>query len=306
MTLTNWESTEYGTAAAVAQLDAWRATGGRTVVVVPTWYQDNVNSTVIRPHPARSPSDAAVSAFIVEARKRKMRVILKPHVDILDGTWRGNIRPSAEKRAAWFASYRNFIYHWAEVAPVNLESFVIGTELGGVSAHTSSWRTIIAGVRERLPSTVTPLTYAANWDEYRAVGFWDALASISIDAYFPLSAPNGATTAQLHTAWQRWYEEINAFRTSVGKPVRFGELGYQAVVGTHRTPWWTSGATSEQAQERAYRAALCRWRAVPWLLSIYWWDWNTTNYRGNLFSAQDRLAHTTLTDWFAGRMTCPA
>ena len=43
-----------------------------------------------------------------------MEVMLKPHVDVIDGTFRGEIEPA--DRAAWFASYGSMIDHYADLA----------------------------------------------------------------------------------------------------------------------------------------------------------------------------------------------
>ena len=81
------------------------------------------------------------------------------------------------------------------------------------------WDELIAAVRTVYSGE---LTYAANFDQYRAVGFWPGLDLIGINAYFPLRArPSGASDAsalepELEASWRRILGEIRAFRAEVG------------------------------------------------------------------------------------------
>ena len=61
--------------------------------------------------------------------------MLKPHVDLTEDSahYRGEIGPdfTAADWAAWFASYRPFILHYAEMAErTACELFCVGCELG--------------------------------------------------------------------------------------------------------------------------------------------------------------------------------
>ena len=59
--------------------------------------------------------------------------------------------------------------------------------LASINARRSrletEWRKLIARVRQHYRG---PLTYAANFDQYNTVGFWDALDVVGVNAYFPL------------------------------------------------------------------------------------------------------------------------
>jgi len=64
-----------------------------------------------------------------------MKVMLKPHVDLVDEEARTNIIPSDE----WFESYKSFMLHYAELsAKYNVELLCIGTELSNTT--TARWR----------------------------------------------------------------------------------------------------------------------------------------------------------------------
>jgi hypothetical protein len=108
------------------------------------------------------------------------------------------------------------------------------------------WRELIAAVREVYAGH---LTFAANFDQYRAVGFWDALDVIGINAYFPLRSElhPGQPIETLHPSFvERWREivtEIDGMRVARGldQGVLFTELGYRARRGATVEPWAAGG-----------------------------------------------------------------
>ena len=142
-----------------------------TLVLLPvTWFQETVNSTTISPNHPRSATDEEVISAIQQAHALNMRVMLKPHVDLLSvddlnaGLWRGDIGmsfTSESQWSEWFASYQAFIFHWASLAQLHgVEQFAVGTELIAADrAHAEHWHDTILEVRTRYRGK---LTYAAN------------------------------------------------------------------------------------------------------------------------------------------------
>ncbi|MCB1055609.1 MAG: hypothetical protein KDD11_08875 [Acidobacteria bacterium] len=110
------------------------------------------------------------------------------------------------------------------------------------------WRSLIRKVREVYHG---PLTYAANFDQYQEVGFWQDLDLLGVNAYFQLRpAPAGpdrsrtVLAAQLETGWAGILGDMNAFRQREGLgelPVIFTELGYTARRGSTVEPWASQG-----------------------------------------------------------------
>lgn len=92
--------------------------------------------------------------MISKAHSLGLKVMLKPHVDLNNDPgpnhWWGNIGEgfTEDDWAAWFASYRDFITHYATLAQDNgVEQFCAGTELVGTSGRETDWRQVITNVR---------------------------------------------------------------------------------------------------------------------------------------------------------------
>ena len=167
-------------------LQATHATWGAVLV---TWYMDTRESTVIAPDSQQTPEDSAVVAAIQDFHSLGFKVMLKPHVDVKDGNWRGTIRPS--DNGAWFSSYDAFMTRYARLAQAQrVELLDVGTELATMSDYhfAPQWATVIGHARAAFSG---PLTYGANanspGDEFASVSFWHLLDYAGLDVYPPLS-----------------------------------------------------------------------------------------------------------------------
>lgn len=108
------------------------------------------------------------------------------------------------------------------------------------------WRQLIQHTRQIYSGK---LTYAANFDQYQSVGFWDALDVIGVNAYFPLrSQPQFRNQRQLKqqlsSGWRKILGDIDTFRRDhsiQNKPVIFTELGYTRWDQNTLAPWSYSG-----------------------------------------------------------------
>ncbi|MDX1501303.1 MAG: hypothetical protein R3325_02995 [Thermoanaerobaculia bacterium] len=135
-------------------------------------------------------------------------------------------------------------------------------EPGGLAAFNArrarlerGWREVVARVRREYPG---PVTYAANFDQYEEVGFWDALDLIGINAYFPLleRITRERKPVDLETLfaarWKRILGSIDAFRRQRGLPehrVLFTEIGYVSRVHSTVQPWAATGFSVLPAPE---------------------------------------------------------
>ena len=135
--------------------------------------------------------DRSVVHAINKAHEIGLKVMLKPHVDLInqsDTLWRADIGCNTESDwKKWFQAYRKFILRYAKMAErTGVEILCIGTELTfATTEKPEMWRNVvIPAVRGAYGGIIT---YAANWkDEYNKIEFWDALDYAGIDAYFPV------------------------------------------------------------------------------------------------------------------------
>jgi hypothetical protein len=270
--LTAYTPEGYAGEAVREDLERIREIGSTAVTIVPTWYMKNSSANTIRPDAAKTPSDTSLESVIGLARDTGLKVILKPHVDVTDETFRGDIQPA--DRAAWFDSYEDFIGHYADFASrVGADLFVVGTELKSVSGDTDPWRQVITTVESRFPGE---LTYAANWDEVDQVQFWDALDLIGVDAYYPLSSEGQKPSVEeLVSAWGTPVANLETTSERWGKPVLLTEIGYPTQAGAAAHPFEVKEGEPEDqgAQATAYRAAFDAFAGLDWVRGMSWWDW---------------------------------
>lgn len=299
----------YGTPESDASLKEMSKIGVKWVAIVTTWYQDKCSTTSIFPS-KDSPTDESVIHAIKTIHSLGMKVMIKPHLDLLDlseGSWRGEITCINEADwKTWFESYRDFILHYAKMAEENkAEMLCIGTELTSVATiRGEAWKEIVINPVRNVYKG--PLTYAANWNaEYSIVPFWDALDYVGIDAYFPLSENKRPTLDEIKKGWEEWTREIEAFQKKVNKPIIFPEVGYCSGLGTTRTPWEeiTNGDRLDlDLQADCYRALFETFWNKEWFYGVYWWRWGTNaRFGGPInkgFSPQNKPAQEVAADWY--------
>ncbi len=309
----SWWHGQYSSINSDISLDNLKNTNANNVGLVVTWYMNNRTSNTISNDTDKTPTDLDIVHAIGDIHSRGMGVMLKPHVDIKDGSWRGGISPS--NTTAWFESYNNFITHYAQIAQSNsVEYFSVGTELKSLSgsAYGSNWNTIINNIKTIYTGN---LTYAANWDEYTNVAFWNMLDYGGVDAYFPLSDAQNPSIQELMNGWSdysgtygihNWVAEIESWQSAINKPIIFTEIGYRSIDYAAREPWsWSTGGTyNGQLQANCYEAAIQVFKGKTWFSGMYWWDWRTNPNAGGVndinYTPQNKPAEATLTALYGG------
>ncbi|MBN2304651.1 MAG: hypothetical protein JXQ72_09255 [Anaerolineae bacterium] len=181
-----------------------------------------------------------------------MQVMLKPHLEVKAGGWRGEIMPDDVN--AWFASYAQFMSHYAIVAAMHgVELLCIGTEQESMTAPAvlDGWHTVINAVKTVYSaySFDGALTYAATIGAIDgsarptiATWFWDELDYASVTVYLRLSDDPTPEVDTLTQEWQEWV--LGIFRNWYalhGKPVLFAEIGYRSIDRVALSPWVTRG-----------------------------------------------------------------
>ncbi len=304
---------------------AIRATGAAYTSVVATQYVQTYTSNVIAPETTSSPgydytkdplspTDAAVVAAIQNLQAQGLTVVMKPQVDSLDGTFRGQFAPT--NVADWFASYQTFILHYAQIASQNnVGTLIIGTEFVSLSgsAYKAYWENIIAQLRSSYPNLT--LVYGANatyaQDEFTTVSFWDKVDIIGVDGYFPLTGHADPTVAELVAAWSNNLNGLNivaalhTLQSTYNKPLIFTELGYVSAPGTNEAPYASaaSGATYDPTeQDNCYEAFFEVFsQQSSWMKGVFWWAWNVSppSSTDTGYTPQNKpAATTTLAHWY--------
>jgi len=212
---------------------------------------------------------------IREAHALGLKILIKPHLAYWGSpfAWRGAIAfETAEQWERFWTDYERWITGLARVS-AHADAFVVGTELDRTVGHEARWRRVIAGVRER---SGAPLTYAANWDSFHEVPFWDALDAVGIQAYFPLTGADEAISeSSIRAGWQRWMQQLARFSAEQQRPIVFTELGYNRSHAAPLRPWddRTDGDDARAVQEVCLREALLAIDGEPSVVGAFLWKW---------------------------------
>jgi hypothetical protein len=214
------------------------------------------------------PSSDRVAAVVAVAHARGLHVTLRPLLDeriLQPDKWRGVIDPA--DRAGWFASYQRFLVPYLRMAQrAGAERFTIGCELTSMEADPR-WTGLAAAARRLYQGE---LSYSANWASY-AEQAPPVPVRAGLDAYFPTTLADDASTDQVEAAWEDWFSSIR-HRIDYRELV-LDEVGIAAEQGAYRHPYqWGTGSLplSTTVQER-WMTAAGRFARRHKLAGIYYW-----------------------------------
>ncbi|WP_019990197.1 glycoside hydrolase family 113 [Rudanella lutea] len=242
-----------------------------------------------------------VAETIRMAREQNLRVMLKPHVWMMGGS---HLDLAFANEADWLTfetDYTKYILHNAHLADsLRVDLFCITTELDRFAvARPQFWSRLIGQVKAIYKGK---LTYAANWDRYAQIPFWNELDYIGVDAYFPLSDSPTPSVRAMNRGWKDHVQALGELSGEKQKPILFTEFGYRACTYTARRPWEsdTDCTPSEQAQAQAYTALFESVWHQPWFAGGFVWKWFLTDSPNtrhpDQYSPQNRAAANTLKD----------
>ena len=217
-------------------------------------------------------SDQEVKGMIRYAQELGLKVILKPMVNISDGTWRAYINffdqdvPPEPKWSEWFASYTDYLCHYAELAEeTKCEMLIIGCELVCTDRRAEEWRGLIRQVRQKYAGLIS-----YNCDKYQEnhVTWWDAVDVISSSGYYPIDC------------WEQELQRIEPVVKYYDKPFFFCEAGCPSRDGSEYLPnnWEIERALSLDAQAAWYEAMFAACDKYPWVRGFGLWDWKAQLY----------------------------
>ncbi|MFY0606172.1 MAG: hypothetical protein JXR10_05625 [Cyclobacteriaceae bacterium] len=208
------------------------------------------------------------------AQKCGLKVMIKPHVWV-SRFWIGEYDLETEADwLIWEQEYRKYIMTYAQLAAeTKAEMLCIGTEIKfAATQRPEYWSQLADDIREVYDGK---LTYAANWDSFSAITFWDKLDYIGVDAYFPLVHEDNPEVADIVEAWAPIKEELRAFGQKYERPILFTEYGYQSANGAAGNHWEVDKSQlNMQAQANSYQALYEAFSDEPWFVGGFFWKWH--------------------------------
>lgn len=274
---------------------------------------------------------------IALAKSIGLKVMLKPHIELSDpipvaenksyldffsfgkrekpvsekdktrgATWRGDFTTGNEADwETWEESYEAYILEWARLADsLSVDVFCFGTELKiAVMERPFYWRQLIQKIRGIY---FGPITYAANWDEYEVVPFWNALDYIGIDAYFPISESKTPTVKELVENWRPISEKLKQLSEKNHRQILITEFGYRNVSYSGLEPWTHNKGKSNannHAQVNLYEGFFQTFQQESYIAGSFLWQWIYTEMEeGNTsFSPKGKPAMKVLEKWYGGK-----
>jgi hypothetical protein len=218
-----------------------------------------------------------VKVTIDSAHKAGLKVMLKPQVWV-GGGWVGGLDFATDADwEKWEMDYEKYLLPFAKIADsAKVELLCIGTELKiSVVKRPLFWQNLIAKTRAIYHGK---LVYAANWDEYPLVTFWDKLDYIGIDAYFSLVPKATPSVSELAEAWKPHMTEIQTFQKQQKKPILFTEFGYMPIDSCTYRSWEIERRRrnmpiNETAQANAIDALFTVFWKESWWAGGFLWKW---------------------------------
>lgn len=289
VTYESWWHGEFSSANSDATLkEVVVPSGAEWIAVIVKCFQETHTSIeIVCKTDEASASDDDLRHVIQQAHELGLKVMLKPHIDLSnlanssDGRFNIGFGTDEAAWAQWFASYTDFITHFAALAEeLGVEYMAVGTELGGTTGRADQWREVVRQVRQVFSGG---LTYAAlTYVEPLQISWWDALDAIGIDAYFSVTLTNNPTPAQMQLGWKPTVAYLGWLSGRWNRPVILTEVGYMSVDGTNVLPgdWSKTGDLDGEEQAAAYQSVFEAFQDAAWWKGVFWWSLDTNPQQG--------------------------
>ena len=241
-------------------------------------------------------TEKGVAQYAEQFKKNNIKAMLKPQIWVWHGEYTGFIEMKTEENWKILEdSYREFILFYAKVAQkTKIEILCIGTELEKfVMKRPKYWKKLITEIKKVYSGK---LTYAANWDEFKRVPFWNQLDFIGVDAYFPLSDKKSPSVEDFEKGWKPHKKEIIRIREKANKPVLFTEFGYRSIDFTAKEPWKSDrveGNINLEVQKNGLQAIYNQFWKEDWFHGGFIWKWfhkhnDVGGKKNNRFTPQNK------------------
>ncbi len=248
-------------------------TGANTVVLIVMGYQETAHSEEIFFKGSPVPKKEEVVEMIDFAKTLGLKVILKPMLNCIDGTWRAYINffdidvPCESKWCNWFRNYNQFILYYAQIAEeTRCDGFVVGTELVMSQRRETEWRALIGKVRDTYKGL---LIYSTDKYQEGEVSWWDAVDVISASGYYPIDA------------WEKELIRIKSVVERYNKPFVLMQVGCMSSKGSSLEPnnWQLEEHLDIEEQAQYFIEMFEKCKQHPWVRGFGIWQWNTHLYK---------------------------
>ena len=247
---------------------------------------------------------------ITMAHAGNMKVMLKPHIWVGDGHgWLGDFNfDSDEKWTAWEEEFSRYILTYAEIAEEHdVELICIGTEARKSAVKRPQfWIQLIKDVRSVYNGKVT---YAANWDNYMKIDFWNELDYIGIDSYFPLSSEATPSKRELISGWNQLTPKLKNLSEENELPILFTEYGYKSIEYTNSGHWnykEDTVRTNNITQKTAYEALFESIWQEDFIAGGFFWKYHfkqmlASKSLDRRYTPQGKEAELVISEWYGNK-----
>ena len=264
-----------------------------SVSIVTGYYVSTGTSSDLGAIAGKTSSLSAISEAILDAEARGLNVMLKPHINVLDGSFSGSYK--AADVDDFFAKYKAELLDLAKVAQADhVAVFSIGNEFDTMASnYLPQWTDLIDSIRHVYTGE---LTYAATRYSLNSVVFLNQLDYIGVNAYLPLATSVAAsaniTVDQLVHAWttlpsgylynlyggKSFVDYMHDLSIHYDKPVLITEVGYRSDDQAAFNPgdWQTVTTPDAALQAKLYQALYEVWgQQGDWFKGLFTWGVGT-------------------------------
>ncbi len=175
-------------------------------------------------------------------------------------------------------TYTELFYEFAKLSEEfpEVKLLAIGNELKEFSKRRPQFfKELIAKIRADFPNL--KLTYAANWDEYESISFWDDLDYIGINSYFPLVNKKTPSIVDVQQALVPVKNTLNTLSCQLEKPILFTEYGFRSIDYGAWEAWLLGNVTTSnhnyEVQNNSYIAFFETFWGEDWVAGGFFWEW---------------------------------
>jgi hypothetical protein len=274
--------------------DALYGLGNNWVCLAVLNYQKTFCSTEIKWDFTRTPTDRDIAFAAEKAHSNGVKVCLKPMLNSDDRVWRAHIDFPDNNMSdvdiywsEWFASYTNFMLHYAELAEeLGCEMLCIGCEMLATERKTAYWRELIEKVRGVYTGK---LVYNTNHGMEDKSEWVDKLDYIGTSAYY-MVGKTSSDKASMTAEWEKIRSRLNLIAEKLGKKYIFMEIGCRSATGCSAMPWDFTHRDlpwNENEQADFYESCLDVFEKESSFAGVFWWDWSTFIYDTREAAAKD-------------------